>query len=118
MGVTNRGLESPDETRTFANGQLQVVKVGGSTIGRYTFEPGWRWSESVKPIAKTDSCQAHHIGYVLSGTLHVVTDDGGEAELGPGEAYEVQPGHDAWVVGAEPVKSVEFLGAEKYATKD
>src|SRR3990172_10734794 len=98
MGVTNRGLESPDETRTFDRGQVQVVKIGETTIGRYTFEPGWRWSESVKPIAKTDSCQVHHIGYVLSGRLHVVTDDGGKAEVGPGEAYEIQPGHDAWVV--------------------
>ncbi len=67
MGVTNRDLESPDETRTFDHGQVQVVKIGESTIGRYTFEPGWRWSESVKPIAKTDSCQAHHIGYILVG---------------------------------------------------
>ena len=60
-----------------------MVKIGGTTIGRYTFEPGWRWSESVKPIAKTDSCQAHHVGYILTGRLHVVTDDGGESELGP-----------------------------------
>ena len=117
MGVTNRGLDSPDETRTFDKGQVQVVKIGETTIGRYTFEPGWRWSESVKPIAKTDSCQAHHVGYILSGRLHVVTDDGGEAEVGPGEAYEIQPGHDGWVVGDEAVTSVEFSGAEKYATK-
>jgi hypothetical protein len=117
MSVTNRNLERPDETRTFDHGQVQVVKIGESTIGRYAFEPGWRWSESVKPIAKTDSCQAHHVGYILSGRLHVKTDDGGEAELGPGEAYEVQPGHDAWVVGDEAVTSVEFSGAERYATK-
>jgi hypothetical protein len=117
MGVTNRGLDSPDETRTFDHGQVQVVKIGESTIGRYTFEPGWRWSESVKPIAKTDSCQAHHVGYILSGRLHVKTDDGGEAELGPGEAYEIHPGHDGWVVGDEAVTSVEFMGAEKYAMK-
>src|SRR5437879_5137412 len=79
MSVTNRSLESPDETRTFDHGQVQVVKIGDTTIGRYSFEPGWRWSESVKPIAKTDSCQAHHVGYILSGRLHVKTDDGGEA---------------------------------------
>jgi hypothetical protein len=117
MGVTNKGLGSPDETRTFDHGQVQLVKVGESTIGRYTFEPGWRWSESVKPIAKTDSCQVHHIGYVLSGRLHVVTDDGGEAEIGSGEAYDIQPGHDGWVVGDEAVTSVEFTGAERYAAK-
>src|SRR3989442_213352 len=94
MSVTNRSLESPDETRKFDHGQVQVVKIGESTIGRYTFEPGWRWSESVKPIANTDSCQAHHVGYILSGRLHVKTDDGGEAELGAGEAYAIHPGHD------------------------
>ncbi len=115
MGVTNRGMDSPDETRTFDHGQVEVVKIGGATIGRYTFEPGWKWSESVKPIAKTDSCQAHHVGYILTGRLHVVSDDGGEAELGPGEAYEVEPGHDAWVVGDEAVRSIEFSGAERYA---
>jgi hypothetical protein len=117
MGVTNSDFASPDETRTFDNGQVKVVKMGGATFGRYTFEPGWRWSENVKPIVKTDSCQVHHIGYVLSGTLHVVTDDGGEAELGAGEAYEILPGHDGWVVGNEPVESIEFTGAETYATK-
>ena len=115
MSVTNRSLESPDETRTFDHGQVQVVKIGDATIGRYSFEPGWRWSESVKPIAKTDSCQAHHVGYILTGRLHVVTDDGGETELAPGEAYDVEPGHDAWVVGDQPVTSVEFSGAETYA---
>jgi len=118
MGATNRALGSPDETRTFDHGQVQVVKIGEVTVGRYTFEPGWRWSESVKPIAKTDSCQAHHVGYVLTGTLHVVTDDGAEVELGTGDAYEIHPGHDAWVVGDEAVTSVEFSGAERYAAKD
>ena len=93
-----------------------MVKIRESTVGQYTSEPGWRWSESVKPIAKMDSCQAHQVADILSGRLHVVTDDGGTAELGPGEAYEVQPGHDAWVVGGEAVTSVEFSGAEKYAT--
>jgi hypothetical protein len=115
MTVTNRSMDSSDETRTFDHGQVQVVKIGGATIGRYRFEPGWKWSESVKPIAKTDSCQAHHVGYILTGRLHVVTDDGGESELGPGDAYEVEPGHDAWVVGDDVVTSVEFTGSETYA---
>jgi hypothetical protein len=115
MSVTNREFDDADETRAFDNGQVQVLKIGGATIGRYTFEPGWRWSENVKPIAKTDSCQAHHVGYVLGGTLHVVTDDGAETDLAAGQAYEVQPGHDAWVVGDEPVHTVEFTGAETYA---
>jgi hypothetical protein len=93
------------------------VKIGGSTFGRYTLEPGWRWSQSVKPIAKAESCQVHHVRGILSGTLHVVGDDGGEAEIGPGEAYDIQPGHDAWVVGDGAVRSVEFAGAETYATR-
>jgi hypothetical protein len=109
MGVTKKALETPDETRTVTNGQVQVVKVGESTISRNVFQPGWRWSESVKPVVKTDSCQVHHVGYMLSGTLHVKADDGGEAEIGPGEAYDIQPGHDGWVVGDEPVTSLEFM---------
>ena len=110
MGVTNKSLGSPDESKTFDLAQVQVVKVGGSTITRSTFEPGWRWAESVKPIAKTDSCQVHHVGYMLSGRLHVVTEDGGESEIGPGEAYEIMPGHEGWVVGDEAVTSIEFSG--------
>ena len=108
MGVTHKAVGIPDETMTFEHGQVQVVKVGGFTIRLNTFEPGWRWSENIKPIATTDSCQVHHVGYILSGRLHVTTEDGGDAEIGPGEAYEIQPGHDGWVVGEEPVTSVEF----------
>lgn len=115
MAVSNRDFASPDETRTFEHGKVDIVKVGGFTYGKYLFEPGWRWSTSVKPIAKTDSCQTHHAGYVLSGTLHVAPESGNETDLTAGQAYEVQPGHDAWVVGNEPVTSIEFLGAEKYA---
>ncbi len=108
MGVTSRSFESPDETKTFDHGRVRMVKVGASTISRFTFEPGWRWSESIKPMAKTDWCQVHHVGYILSGRLHVMTDDGAESEFGAGEAYEIQPGHDGWVVGDEAVQSVEF----------
>jgi uncharacterized cupin superfamily protein len=105
-------MGTPDDTMTFENGQAQRVTIGDFTITRFTFEPGWRWSKSVKPIAKTDSCQAHHVGYILSGTFHVATEDGGEAEFGAGDAYEIQPGHDGWVVGDEPVRSVEFWRAD------
>jgi uncharacterized cupin superfamily protein len=108
-------LDQPDETRTFENGRVDLVRLGDVAIGRAKFEPGWRWSESVKPIAGTESCEAHHVGYAISGRLHVVADDGGEAEVGPGEAYVVMPGHDAWVVGDEPFVGLEFQSAETYA---
>jgi hypothetical protein len=84
MGVRNRDFDTPDETMTFDHGHVQVVKIGEITIRRNTFEPGWRWSENIKASAKTDSCQAHHVGYMLSGRLHVLTDYGVEGEIGPG----------------------------------
>jgi mannose-6-phosphate isomerase-like protein (cupin superfamily) len=97
-----------DEVREFPKGKLEIAKIGGSIIGRATFEPGWKWSESVKPIAGTDSCQKHHNGYVVSGRLHVKMDDGTEMEMGAGDAYEIPAGHDGWVVGDEPCVSVDF----------
>ena len=105
-------VRRPDPTVT-----VEVVKIGGGEVGRYTFQPGWRWSECLKPVAGTDSCQAHHIGFIASGRLHVTHDDGTEAEVGPSDAYVVMPGHDAWVVGDEPVVAYEFnpRAAERYA---
>jgi uncharacterized cupin superfamily protein len=88
-----------------------MVTVAGSTVGRFTFQPGWRWSESVKKLAGTDSCQAHHVGYAMSGHLHVMTDDGTEQDIRAGDAYNIPPGHDGWVVGDEAFHSVEFQGA-------
>jgi hypothetical protein len=108
MSVTNKGLETADKAMSFDHGHAQAVEVGAFTISRFTFEPGWRWSSDVKPIVKTDSCQVHHVGFLLSGRLHVATDDGREAEISPGDAYEIQPGHDGWVIGDESVISVEF----------
>jgi hypothetical protein len=93
------------------------VEVAGHTIGRAVFEPGWKWSENVKPIAGTDSCQVLHTGYYVSGRLHVRMDDGTEMECGPGDAYMTPPGHHAWVVGDGPVVSVDMssVTAEHYA---
>ncbi len=108
-------LGSPDETRDIPNGKVELVHLGDATIGRFTFEPGWRWSESVKKIAGTESCQTKHVGYALSGRLHVVAGDGEEAEVGGGEAYVIMPGHDAWVVGDERFVGLEFQSAETYA---
>ncbi len=111
MSVTSKAVESSEERMTFDHGSVQTVRIGGFVIRSNTFAPGWRWSTSVKPMAKTDSCNVHHVGYLLSGTLGVASDDGVEAEIHAGEAYEILPGHDGWVVGDEPVRSVEFTAA-------
>jgi uncharacterized cupin superfamily protein len=110
-------MESADETRTFEKGQVSIVHVDEVTAGKFTLEPGWKWSECVKPVAGTDSCQARHVGVVQSGTLHVAHEDGTEVEIGPGDAYVIDPGHDAWVVGDERFVGFEFEApsAEEYA---
>ena len=112
-----KSLDSPDETRTFEHGKVGVVSLGDFTASRLVLEPGWKWSESVKPIVGTDSCQVLHTGYHVSGRLLVRMEDGTEQEFGPGDAYVIPPGHDAWVVGDEPVVSVDMsrVTAETYA---
>jgi len=107
-------LNSPDEVRKFENGKIDLVKIGGATVGRAKFEPGWKWSKHVKPVAKTDTCQAAHFQYQVSGVLHVVMNDGTEKDVGPGEISLILPGHDAWVVGNEPVVMVDFQGMVDY----
>jgi quercetin dioxygenase-like cupin family protein len=104
-----KSLSTPDETRPFtAHGRVEIVNVGGMVVGRGVFEPGWRWSEHVKPIARTDSCQAAHAAYVLSGRMQIRADDGTEKAVGPGDVMVAAPGHDAWVVGDEPCIMVDF----------
>ena len=107
--------DSPDETRKFDKGRVEIVKLASGTVGRGTFEPGWRWSQHVKPITKTDSCQSLHIGYVVSGRMHTVMDDGSELEMGPGDAVYIPPGHDAWTLGDESCVMFDFSGMEDYA---
>jgi mannose-6-phosphate isomerase-like protein (cupin superfamily) len=114
-GFRYKSFESPDETRTPPKTRVDVVKLAGTTAGRFTFQPGWRWSEAIKPVVGTVSCQAHHVGAVVSGRLHVVHQDGSEGEVGPGDAYVIEPGHDGWVVGDEPVVVFEFESAQTYA---
>jgi quercetin dioxygenase-like cupin family protein len=106
--IKAKSMDSPDETRTFENGKMDIVNSDEVTAGRVTLEPGWRWSEAVKPIAGTDSCQVQHTGYVVSGRMRVVMDDGSEQEIGPGDVYVIRPGHDAWVVGEENYVGVDF----------
>jgi hypothetical protein len=105
----------PDEVRKFDKGKVELVNIGGATIGRAVFEPGWKWSTSVKPIVNTKSCEAPHFQYHVSGTLRVVMDDGAEKELKAGDVSLLPSGHDAWVVGNEPVVVVDFQGMVDYA---
>jgi hypothetical protein len=107
-GVESRNFDSPDETRTPDKTRVDVVRMGGTTAGRFAFEPGWRWSDCVKPVVGTESCQARHVGVVHSGRLAIKHEDGTELEIGPGEAYVIEPGHDAWVVGEEAAVVIEF----------
>lgn len=118
-GVESKSLNSPDEKREFDKGKLEITKVGDVTISRATFQPGWRWSECVKPLAGTDSCEIPHAGYAVSGRLGVRMDDGTEREFGAGDAYNIPPGHDGWVIGDEPYVAIDFtseMGAQ-YAKK-
>jgi hypothetical protein len=114
-GITSGSFDQPDETRTPDKTRMEVVRLGATTAARITFEPGWRWSECIKPVVGTDSCQVRHVGTVASGRLHVVHEDGSEAEAVPGAVYVIEPGHDAWVVGDEPFVGFEFESAETYA---
>jgi len=110
-----KDLQSPDEVRTFEKGKLELVNIGGGTVGKLTLEPGWRWSQHVKPIAGTEWCEAPHLQYHAAGRIHVVMSDGVEMEVGPGEVTALPQGHDAWVVGNDPVVLIDFAGASNYA---
>ena len=110
-----KNFGKPDEVREFPKGRLELIKVGGAVIGRGIFEPGWRWSTSVQPIAKTHSCEAPHFQYHVKGILHVVMDDGTEFDFKPGDVSVLPSGHDAWTVGNEPAVVVDFQGMADYA---
>ena len=113
--MQSKNLAKPDELRMFDKGRLELVKLGGVTFGRATLEPGWKWSTSLKALMKTNSCQAPHLQYHVAGRLAVQMDDGSQAEFGPGEVSLLPPGHDAWVVGKEPVVVVDITGMVEYA---
>ena len=111
----HRSYATPDDVREFPNGRVEIVTVGGAEIGRLILQPGWRWSNDVKPIAGTDLCEAPHLQYHVSGRLHVVMGDGTEFDAGPGDVTSLPQGHDAWVVGDEPAVVVDWYGASNYA---
>jgi len=115
-GIEAKSFDSPDETRQFqGHGHAEVLEVQGRVVLRSVFEPGWKWTEDIKPIAGTDSCQTHHFGYCVSGRMRIVMDDGSETEIGPGELVEIAPGHDAEVVGDETCVFVDFGDVSNYA---
>jgi hypothetical protein len=111
-----KSFGTPDEVREFPSGRLELIKVGGATIGRAVFEPGWRWATSVQPIAKTSSCEAPHFQYHVAGVLRIRMDDGSEFDCRPGDVSLLPSGHDAWVVGDEAAVVVDFQGMIDYAT--
>jgi hypothetical protein len=118
-GVEKRDFDSPDESRTPDKTRVDVVRVGGTTAARFTMEPGWRWSDCVKPVAGTDSCQHRHVGVVQSGRMRVTHDDGTVLGLAPGDAYVIEPGHDAEILGDARFVGFEFeaTAAEEYARR-
>ncbi len=111
----HRSFRRPDATRSFPHGKAEILRIAGTEIGLMTLQPGWRWSNDVKPIAKTSSCMAGHFLYVVAGRLAVRMDDGTELTIGPDEVGVLPPGHDAWVAGTEPVVLVDWTGAGDYA---
>ena len=113
--MEGKSLNNPDEVRTFDKGKLELINIGGRTVGRATFQPGWRWSQSVKPLVNTKSCEAPHFQYHVSGTLRVRMDYGTEKDFEAGDVSLLEAGHDGWVVGDEPVVVVDFQGMLDYA---
>ena len=117
-GITRfetKSHDTPDELRTPDKTRIEVVHLSDFTLGRFNFEPGWKWSECIKPVVKTDSCQLSHVGHVVSGHLTVRMDDGTQKTLSPGMSYAIPPGHDAWVEGDEGFVGVEVMSASQYA---
>lgn len=113
--MKKKSFLKPDEVRTFEKGKVELVTIGTITFGRATFQPGWKWSVSVKPLVNTKSCEAPHLQYHVSGRMHVVMDDGSEDEFVPGDVSLLPPGHDGWVVGDEPVVVIDITGMAEYA---
>ena len=107
--------DSPDEVRSPAKTRVEVIRLEGFTLGRLSFEPGWRWSECINPVAQTGSCQVSHVGYAVAGRVTVRLQDGTQKTIVAGDAYTIPPGHDAWVEGDEPFVGIEVMSAEQFA---
>jgi hypothetical protein len=115
--IAHKEFAAADEVRSFPNGQADILVIGGDEVGRYVFQPGWRWSNDLKPVAKTESCEAPHFQYHVSGRLAIRMDDGTEFIAQPGDVTSLPSGHDAWVVGDEPAVMIDWFGATNYAKK-
>lgn len=115
--VILKRFEKPDEVRTFEKGKFELVHIGGMTIGRATYQPGWKWSEHVGRATGAKSCSVEHVGMVVSGRATAAMDDGQVIEMKPGDVFYIAPGHDSWVVGNEPYVSLHLMGASDYAKK-
>lgn len=114
LEVILKRFEQPDEIRTFEKGKFELVRLGGITIGRATYEPGWKWSEHVGRAAGAKSCAVEHVGMVLSECATAAMDDGRVIEMKAGDVFYIAPGHDSWVVGTEPYVSIHSMGADAY----
>jgi quercetin dioxygenase-like cupin family protein len=115
LSVILKRFEKPDETRTFEKGKFEVINLGKATIGRASYEPGWKWSQHNAAATGTPRCEVEHVGLVISGRSMVLMNDGGQFELKPGDLFHVPPGHDSWVIGNQPYVSLHFVGAGQYA---
>jgi quercetin dioxygenase-like cupin family protein len=116
--LEQRSFAQPDEVREFPNGRTEILNVGQGVVGRFTLQPGWRWSNDVKPIVGTESCEVLHFQYIVSGRQRIRMNDGTELEFGPGDVALIHPGHDGWVVGDEPVVLIDWAGAGDYAKQN
>lgn len=115
LDVILKRFDKPDEIRTFDKGKFEIVRIGGMTVGRATYEPGWKWSVHVGKVLGTSSCSVEHVGLVISGRATAAMDDGKVIEMQAGDLFYIPPGHDSWVVGDEVYVSLHFLGADDYA---
>jgi hypothetical protein len=115
MGTENRSFDSPEEHRELDKTSIDILRFGDAEVGRFTFEPSWKWSECIKPAVGTDRCQNDHVGYLTSGRMIVEDADGAQTEISAGMAYRIPPGHDAWIVGDEAAVALEFKSAGDYA---
>jgi len=120
LSATKANLNDPDETKLTPKAKLQLVTIGGFTMGLRTLEPSWRWSDSMRPLSKTETCRVRHLGYMLSGRMGFLMDDGAKLEVGPGEAFDIHPGHDSWTIGLVPAVFLDLIGAveDQKAAKD